>query len=53
MNRCHGTTTYKYNDGKLTGTSVSPNAASGQKAASGIRATNTASLEGKYYYRVC
>ncbi|MCS6711600.1 hypothetical protein JSY14_06005 [Brachybacterium sp. EF45031] len=53
VNKCHGSSVQKTENGKIVNTSRSINTASGKKSIAEIATLNYASLDGNYFYRTC
>jgi len=53
VNKCHGSTVQKTEDGRIVNSSRSVNTASGRKSIAEVSTINYASLGGNYFYRTC
>jgi len=53
VNRCHGSTVVKYNDGSEVARSRSVDTAAGRTSIAELTAVNTPGLSARYYYRTC
>lgn len=53
VNKCHGSTVQKLENGSVVNTSRSVDTASGRKSIAEISTVNYASMDGRYYYRTC